>query len=167
MARPRAADFLQLFKFKVVETAQGTPKKIAVAGFNTISMPEFSTPEVIYREGTFKFTKKQPGIPEFSNVIFRKGIARRESGFFNWIKDAVDGREYRTDLSIYHFHGSEDPASDQPTMEYILKEALPVRFRPSDDLDASSGEVAMEELEVAFEELVVIRHKQDQPAELT
>jgi phage tail-like protein len=162
MARPRAMDYMQLHRFRV-EESDPTGAHIDAAGFNSITIPYFSTPEVIYREGTMKFTIKQPGIPEFDNVTLRRGIIRRGTKFFDWIKANVEGRAYRTDIVIHHFHGDQgDPMQGSGASKYTLKEAFVVSYKPSDDLDAASAEIAMEELVIAFEELVVERESGQQ-----
>ncbi|MEM2987114.1 MAG: phage tail protein [Nitrososphaerota archaeon] len=155
MARARATDFLQVTKFKVVETARAGEQRIVVAGFTSIDIPALTLEEVTYREGTTKFTRKQPGIPTFDNIVLRKGIARIDSKFAKWILDIVDGKEYRIDFTILHFHGDEDASGDTATREYTFFEAFPVNFVPSSGLDASSSDISIEELQIAFEKFNV------------
>ena len=52
---------------------------------------------------------------------------------------------------------AEAPSNLAVAARYILKEAFAVRMKPTGDLDANSPEVAIEELEIAFEELQVMR----------
>lgn len=151
MARSINTDFLQLFKFRVTE-----PRGFLnpVAGFSAVTIPDFSQPEVTYREGLFVFTRKYPGIPEFTNITLSRGVARGATDFFNWMLAAINGQEYRTDLEIQHFHRADQK---NPSARYLIKEAFPVRVKPSGDLDANTADVAIEELEIAFEELQVKR----------
>jgi phage tail-like protein len=151
MARSINTDFLQLFKFRVTEPANFLNP---VAGFSAVTVPDFSSPEVTYREGLYVFTRKYPGIPEFTNITLSRGVARAATDFFNWMMQAIRGQEYRTTIEIQHFHRTDQK---QPSARYILKEAFPVRMRPSADLDANTPDVAVEELEIAFEELEVKR----------
>jgi len=151
VARSKISDFAQLFQFQVVE-----PRGFLnpVAGFTSCSIPDFSLPEVTYREGMYTYTRKQPGIPEFGNVVLRRGVARTPTDFFNWILGAVEGREYRTDIEIQHFLRGDTKA---PMATYQCLEALVVRVKATDDLDANAPDVAMEELEFAFESMNMSR----------
>jgi len=151
MARSINTDFLQLFKFRVAEPSNFLNP---VAGFSSVSVPDFSEPEVTYREGLYVYTRKYPGIPEVSNVTLRRGVARSATDFYNWVLASINGQEYRTTVEIQHFHRADQK---QPSARYILKEAFAIRMKTSDDLDANTPDIAMEELEIAFEELQVIR----------
>lgn len=108
----------------------------------------------MYREGTFTYTRKQSGIPEFPNITLRRGVARTPTDFWNWILAAIEGREYRTDLEIQHFHRTDQKS---PSATYRCLESIVVRVKVSDDLAADSSEIAMEELEIAYESVDVRR----------
>lgn len=151
MARSHVNDFFQQFRFQVVERSNFLNP---VAGFNSVGTPDVSVAEVMYREGTYTYTRKQSGIPEFSNITLRRGIARTPTDFWNWVLNAIEGREYRTDLEIQHFHRTDQKA---PSATYRCLEAIVTRYKPSDDLAADSSEVAMEELEFAYESMEVRR----------
>lgn len=151
MARSINTDFLQLFKFRVVEPSNFLNP---VAGFASVTIPDFAQPDVTYREGLYVYTRKYPGIPEFPNVTLRRGVARAATDFYSWVLASVNGQEYRTTIEIQHFHRADNK---QPSARYILKEAFAVRMKPSDDLDANTPDIAMEELEIAFEEMEVRR----------
>lgn len=151
MARAIATDFLHLFKFRVTEPSNFLNP---AAGFSTVSIPDFTQAEVTYREGLYVYTRKYPGIPEFSNITLSRGVARSATDFFNWMLQPINGQEYRTTIEIQHFHRADQK---QPSARYILKEAFAVRMKPTGDLDANSPEVAIEELEIAFEEMQVLR----------
>lgn len=158
MAKARSNDYFQLFRFRVKDIGG----QMEAAAFASITIPTMSTPEVTYREGTFKYTLKQPGIPEFDNITLRKGVARRNTDFFNWIKKNIEGGEYRTDLVIHQFHGSQaNPNVEEGMAKYTIKDAFIVSYKPSDDLDASSSEIAFEEIVIAFESFEVERTNQD------
>lgn len=151
MARAINTDFLQLFKFRIVE-----PRNFLnpAAGFSAVTVPDFSQPEVTYREGLYVYTRKYPGIPEFSNITLSRGVARGATDFYNWVLASINGQEYRTDMEIQHFHRADNK---QPSARYILKEAFAIRMKPTGDLDANTPDIAIEELEIAFEEMQVIR----------
>lgn len=151
MARANLQDFFQNFRFKVVESNNHLN---AAAGFNTCTIPDLSLPEVTYREGTYVYTRKQPGIPEVGNVTLTRGVARQETDFFRWLKDAIEGKEYRTDVQIQHFHRSDQA---QPAATYDCHECLIVRCKPAGDLAADSADISMEEMEFACESIEVNR----------
>ena len=172
MARPEATDFLTNFRFHVtsIKTGDGGKNYIKFddgigaggeAGFQTVSLPEITIPAADYREGTSKYTKKFPGPPEISELSMARGVTTKDTNFFNWAIAAISGGEYRSDLLISQFirsilpePGPEDFAATPDaakTRQYKCFECIPVRVKPASDLDASSGEVSLAEVDVAIE----------------
>lgn len=156
MARLNVSDFLQNFRFFLVEQQPPSDRadkflKVAAA-FSTISTPEVTTDIVEYRDGMSVLTKKQPTWPTFSPVSLMRGVVRGDSEFFNWMDSAVGGTPYRADLEIQHFH-RVGWFVNQPARKYSLLEAMPERVKISSDLDALSGDISLAELDIAFEGL--------------
>lgn len=168
MARASKTDFLQNFRFHVVvaggveglaDTVNST--HVVGAGFQSVTLPELTVEGTEYREGTYKYAKKFPGVPTVSDVTLIRGVTAQHTLFFRWAMAAVSGAEYRADIAIsqYHRHNvtgntGAGEASTLPTAAartYTCHECTPIRVKPGADLDATSGEVAMQELDFSLE----------------
>jgi phage tail-like protein len=154
MARPQADDLLQSFRFRVMET-KDTNFLESVAGFNNVTTPEVSDEVAEYREGNKVYTLKFPGIPSVENITMTKGIAQKDGAFWDWALAAINKMKYRADL-IINVYSQElpgvDPA-DSPSRQIVCKNCFPTRVKPVGDLDATSSDVNMQELEAVMEEM--------------
>jgi phage tail-like protein len=110
-----------------------------------------------YREGVFIYTRKYPGIPKVGEVEMSKGVVKKNSDFFAWMLKPINGGvQYRTDLVIEEYHISDEfGINGTPSRIIRIKEAFPIDMKPATDLDATSGDVAIQTLKVALEELDV------------
>ena len=167
-ARLEATDFLLSFRFQVTMLEapeggegylKGTPET-GDAGFQSVTLPEMTIEATEYREGTYKYTKKFPGPPTISEVSCMRGVVKADTGFFDWCLAAIAGGEYRANISILQF-GREDfttagfseftAAPSSAARTYNCYECVPVRVKPAGDMDATSGEVSMAEVDFAPE----------------
>lgn len=130
----------------------------AVAGFNTCTMPEMSQAHVEYQEGIWTYKRKFPGDVTFNTVTLTKGVMLREYSFYKWMKAAAENRAYRTKLSIWQFHRDDikgakvfDFRNAKPSRIIHLHQALPGRNKIGSDLDATSHEISIEEMDVEYE----------------
>lgn len=178
MARVQASDFLHSMRFHVTATrAAITPatgdNPLAMsgapsAGFMSVSTPEATTEAVEYREGIFNFPRKFPGNTTVSDCSMQKGVARADGAFWAWLKTVIAGpaagatKEYRADLEILHFDRSalkgtltELDLKAVAARTYTLKNAFPTRHKVAADLDASSSDISIMELDVAYESFTV------------
>lgn len=169
MARPQSTDFLQNFRFhaSVLDGAKflsfsvgdgvGRGSKPGEAGFQSISMPEVTFEPTEYREGIYKYTRKYLGLPTWGESTFMRGVVEKDTGFADWAIAAHGGGGYRADILIEHFHRKDieddkaEKIPDVPARTYTYKEAIPTRFKPTADLDSTSGEVSLQELDVTVE----------------
>lgn len=179
MARPAATDFLHSMRFHVTtDGALGAglaPETFGAnvpAGFMSCTTPEATTEAVEYREGQFNYPMKFPGNTTVSDVTLQKGVAPSSSNFWNWLRVVIEGSgEYRTTMTIKHFNRSvltnarptattssksqaESVAAKndaKASRSYILYEAFPIRHKVAGDLDASSSDISVQELDVAYE----------------
>lgn len=179
--RPCYTDFLHSMRFHVtavdssqspkmkptMSTADGRPD----AGFSACSTPEVTSEAVEYREGQFIYTRKFPGVPSTADITMARGVARRDSTFWDWMKEVVEGKaipgNYRVDLTILHYHraevlnGAKSPLLDlgadnsSPARKYVVHEAFPIRHKVAADLDATASEVSIMEIDVAYEYFTV------------
>lgn len=173
MARAQATDPLHSFRFHAraasvagldgdplqPEDGSGIVGDAAEAGFQAVGTPEYTVEASEYREGTRTYTQKYPGVPSTNDVTMSRGVARGDTAFYNWVTAAIEGREYRTDLTIYHAtrtgrsfpFSATDDFSDDNSKRMVLFQAFPIRIKPAADLDAATSDVSLAEMDVAFE----------------
>jgi len=179
MARAAKTDFLQNFRFRVsAETggvdglkATGLPEHSIdnQAGFQSCSIPEMSVEPTEYREGIMKYTRKFPGIPTVTDVSLTRGVVAEDTTFFRWMIQTVSGGEYRSTIVIQQYSRTDVAQADtmgnptyfgpysgtsfpkQSSRDITCYECMPMRVKPGADLDATSGEVSMQELDFALE----------------
>ena len=176
MARIQATDFLLSFRFQVrmVELANGeAPDYLnferpddSQAGFQSVTLPEMTIEATEYREGTYKYTRKFPGPPTISEVSCMRGVVRADTSFFDWCVAAISGSEYRATINIAQFTREDLPQPETPfeftelptiaARNYTCYECVPVRVKPAGDLDATSGEVSMAEVDFAPEYFAIV-----------
>jgi len=157
MARAVSTDPLHNFRFHVrTETEQGQfSGDEGEAGFQSVTLPEVSVESVEYREGTYTYTRKYPGVPTVTDITLMRGVTKTDTSFWTWLMAAVEGGEYRTNLTIYHWHRDGKThgslADLNAARKYNCYECMPMRVKPAADLDATSSEVALAEMDVALE----------------
>ena len=167
MARAAADDLMQNFRFHVIaSTATGTnPLEYSrqgeyqgggQAGFQSVTSPEMTVETTEYAEGTFLWTQKYSGRPTISDVTMIRGVAKNDTTFYDWVRQSVDGEEYRCDVTIYHYQRSEMSSATQAETSddfkrIECKNCIPIRVKPIGDLDSMSGEVSLAEVDFAME----------------
>jgi len=139
------------------------------AGFSAITMPEITVEQAEYREGIRIYTMKFPGVPTIAEITLSRGVARNDTSFFNWVLAAIEGNEYSTNILIYQI---QRPATSHVadtsrvgnidvdavvSKQYELWNCNPARIKPSGDMDASTSDVSIAELDVAIERFNIIR----------
>lgn len=178
MARAQATDPLHNFRFHVRATAVdgigsdplqpgGEPSPgvgdSAEAGFQSVTTPEYTVESAEYREGLKTYTEKYPGIPTTNDLTFARGVARGDTAFYTWVTAAIEGREYRADLTIFHamrtgrshpFNADADFTAAN-SKRYIVRQAWPMRVKVAGDLDSSASDVSLAEVDVAYEQFDV------------
>ena len=99
-------------------------------------------------------SKTDAGMPgrehhqHFETVIFRRALTR-STELFDWRRRIVDGADDRRDITIQQLEGPGGAVANS----WRLVGAWPSRWS-GPAFNALSGEVAIEELEVAFDDLV-------------
>lgn len=169
MARPVASDLYQNFRFHVIALEEAGKEELIKninivpgvpdAGFMNITMPEISFGIAEYRDGITTFTRKQPGIPSMNDLTLSRGLMKRDTGLFRWILKNATGEEYRIDLAILQFHREDiiNPAEKRnPSRRIIIKNAFANRYKSSGDLDASSEEISIQEIDIVYESFYIV-----------
>lgn len=169
MSRAQVNDPLQSFRFHVAATDLEDAISFAggiegaEAGFQSVTIPEISVEMTEYREGTMRFTKKFPGIPTVTDMTLMRGMMKTDTVFHDWVMKAATTGEYRTELIVWIYHRSDDTSAvESPTASFEsgraikCKECAPLRSKPAGDLDATSGEVSLLEMDVAMEYFEIV-----------
>ncbi len=128
------------------------PAEIAAGSFAECSGLEATMEPKLIREGGLNYgAHLRAGTVSFATVILRRGMTGNID-LWNWFQLTTQGGAftYRMDVEITHldFEGN-------PLRRWQLDRAFPVKFKAS-DLNARSGEVAIEELHLAHEGLNLV-----------
>lgn len=171
MARPQTTDPLHNFRYHARAGAVAglgddpfqpeslDERQSPEAGFQAITTPEYTAETAEYREGLMTFTQKYPGVPTTNTLTFTRGVARKDTAFLLWVLAAIGGAEYRTEVDIFHAgrEGRSNPfsATDDFTPSnskiYTLNEAWPNRVKIAGDMDATSSDISLGEVDIEFE----------------
>lgn len=157
MPRAQSTDYYHASKFHVVDSENFLNP---LAGFNTCTMPEQTMEVAEYKEGIFTYTRKQVGNPSFSDVTMTRGITKGDSVFYDYIRGAAEGNPYRTDFQVYHFHrddvqGLLEYTNAAPSRIIRCFNALPIRVKFGSDMDATTSDISIQEIDFAIERAVV------------
>ncbi len=127
----------------------GDGKKL---GFSEISGLESDIKPIEYRHGDSKVfsTLKMPGLRSVGNVKLKKGVFTQDSIFWKWYDESQLNIIKRRTVVISLL---DEKAT--PKMTWTLTNAWPTKMTGT-DLKSDSNEVAIEELELAYETLSVI-----------
>lgn len=120
-------------------------------GFTEVSGLTIELQTIDYREGNaqeYQVTK-MPGIPQFSNITMKRGIAKSDDDFVKWIGTVRMNQIERRDLTISLLN--EEHA---PVVTWKVKEAFPTKVE-GPTLNSTGNEVAIESVELAHEGLSV------------
>lgn len=90
---------------------------------------------------------KMPGMVKYGNVTMKRGIFVKDNTFWKWMKDINMNTVKRRDVVIRLL--DEKGAK---TMQWTLRNAFPTKIS-STDLKSEGNEVAVDTLEIAYEEL--------------
>lgn len=166
--RAASTDFLQNFRYHATaDPATGTDPLQAFtgrsgagweaqAGFQSVSLPELSIEAMEYREGTYEWTKKFPGVPTVSESTLMRGVALQDKTFHEWCMQVLTGGDYRCDVTVWVYQRAQMASATTASTgdgfrNIVFREAFPMRAKPGGDLDATSGEVSMAEVDVTME----------------
>ena len=91
-----------------------------------------------------------PGIPKYNNITLKRGIAARDSEFFNWLtKTKLNKQPDRRDIIIQLLNEEHEPV-----MTWKAVNACPVKIE-GPGLNATGNKVAIESIEIAHEKLTI------------
>lgn len=119
--------------------------------FQEVTGLDAQTEVIEYRSGNSKvFTPvKMPGMQKFGNVTLKKGVFAADNKLFDWFNESKLNTIMRRSVTIKLLNENAEP-----TMVFKLQNAFPIKIAGT-DLNATANEVAIEELELAHEGLVI------------
>ena len=120
-------------------------------GFIEVSGLDIIIDVTEYRDGANpdQVAHKMPGLTHYNNIVLKRGILKGDNDFFNWMNTKSLNQIERRDIVIQLLNKNHEPV-----MSWRVINAFPVRLS-GPALNANAGEVAIEELELAHEGLVV------------
>jgi phage tail-like protein len=123
---------------------------VASASFSEVSSLEVSIEVVDYRNGNSaeNAVQKLPGLDKFTNITLRRGMTQ-DLSLWNWMQTTLKGNVQRTSVSITLLD-----RDDNPVWRWNLTNAWPCKWS-GPALKAESNEVAIETLEICYENLTV------------
>lgn len=172
--RAQATDYIQSSRFQASVIGAGGRQWLdrPGAGFSAITVPEATVESIEYKEGHHIYTMKQPGNVTVSDITLTRGVTRRDSSFWDWIRVVIEGTgEYRATVEVYQYArdtalprsfpavGDQNATkidTDRPAKTYKCYNAFPIRVKPGGDLDATASEISLQEVDVAFENFEIV-----------
>ena len=134
-----------------------------VAAFNEVTGVEATVDVIEFRQGNSSSLApvKIQGLVKHGNVTLKMGYTR-DHDFKTWIQNCVSerrGETPRRNVTIEMIDINEGAPqsiveSVSGTLTWILKDAWVTKYN-GPDLNASTSEVAIESVEIAYEELVI------------
>lgn len=123
---------------------------LEAGGFSEVSGIDASVDVVEYREGTdTRLTpRKLPGLTKLGNVTFKKGTTDSLI-LFDWVNKLTLGNEILTRKTVTLTAQGED-GNDVASWQFL--DAWPVKYT-GPDFNATASEIAIESIEICFEEM--------------
>jgi len=117
------------------------------AGFSECSGISSETAVIEYRNGDEDIrVRKLPGLKSVTNITLKRGMTK-SLGLWEWRKTVMDGKTERRDGTVT----LQDEAG-QPVLRWTFEQGWPSKWE-GPALNATGNEVAIETLEIAFEDL--------------
>jgi phage tail-like protein len=119
--------------------------------FQEVTGLDTETKPIEYRHGNSPvfYPIKMPGLGRVGNVTLRKGIFSNDSKFWDWYNEIKMNTIKRRTVVINLLD-----ESGVPTMTWTLNNAWPTKITGT-DLKSEGNEVAVESIEIAYENLTV------------
>ena len=171
MARNRASDLLQNYAFWLIDIFPSARAPFFVLGgplygFNAITHPEVTVETEEIKQVNDPYKVRTFLGADVGSISLSRGVRYYDSSMYNWIDRFIEGEDVvQRNLLLIHNMGSNFgvraeagpppiPTPDLievlriPGKAWLLFECVPVRYKAGGDLDGSSGDVAISELEI-------------------
>lgn len=118
---------------------------LAAGGFSEVSGFDASIDVIEYREGDMVTTPmKVPGLKKYGNITLKQGLVD-SMVIYDWMMSGVNGAVDRKTITITLLDEEEGDAASWQVIN-----AWPVKYT-APDFNATSSEIAVEQIEVAHE----------------
>lgn len=123
-------------------------------GFTEVSGLEIGADVIEYREGSFPSQSpiKMPGLKRYGDITMKRGLFADDNEFHVWFATIDLNKVERRDLTISLLNEAHEPV-----VTWKIVNAWPTKL-VGPVLDARASRVAIEELVIACEEIVVVGH---------
>lgn len=120
-------------------------------GFTEVSGLTAEVDIIEYREGSSpEYHKtKQPGLSKYANLSLKRGTFEGDNQYFEWFNTIKLNTVERRDVTISLLNEEH-----QPVVVWKIRNAFPIKVQ-STDLKSDGNEVAIEQLDIAHEGLVI------------
>lgn len=121
------------------------------ANFTEVSGLSIEVQKIDYRGGLDPeySVRTMPGIPQFQNLVLKRGIFSGDNEFFTWLSTIKMNEVERRDVTVSLLNGDHDPV-----MVWKVKNAWPIKVE-GPGMNSTGNEVAMETLELAHEGITI------------
>jgi len=126
--------------------------------FQEVTGLEQETQVIEYRDGDSEFfwSKKQPGLIKYPNLVCKKGVYIDDDELAELFKELEEEKEYYNDSGREGFNITVEllDAEGEAVMTWTLEQAFPVKYT-SPEMKSDANEVAIESMEFAYEHMVI------------
>jgi phage tail-like protein len=122
---------------------------VAVGGFTEAELPAAETEAIDYRQGADRQAAPRhlPGLTKFSHLVLKRGFTG-DASLFQWWRSVAQGESAKRDVLVTLLDESR-----QPVARWRVHGALPVKYVGPTLNGRGGGDVALETLELAVEDL--------------
>ena len=173
MARPRVSDLFQNYPFWLVDVSPSVRPPFVTLGGPLYGFSEISHPEITVDQA--RIAQLNQSFPDYTfmgastgSITLKRGARFYDSSFFIWVDRYIQGEDSsERNLLLIHFMGQAFPDSNEarvaggislgpnfveivrvPGKAWMLWGCKPIRWSAGQGLDARSGEVTVNELDV-------------------
>ncbi|MCX7093765.1 MAG: phage tail protein [Methylobacter sp.] len=125
--------------------------KLKNVAFQEVSGMDKEVQIIEYRHSNSKLfsTIKMPGIAKYGNVTMKRGVFVKDNTFWDWMAEITMNTIERRTVIIRLLD-----EQGKVTMQWTLNNAWPTKIT-STDLKSDGNEVAVDSLEIAYEQLII------------
>lgn len=170
MARSRETDPLQGYAFWLCDITPSTKQPFTVlgplyAGFRSVTLPTLTASTQSIAPINSYYPRHYYTSFEVGSITLQRGVLRTDSSFYQWMTRSMYGND-RSQRDLLLLHLTSMDMLDRVTYDagpsgfgyveavrsvgkgYILYDCIPTRYSAGGDLDATSADIVVQEIEV-------------------